>query len=117
MLFLKKKQETQDKLALPFTQAHHSNLKNTPKTLSYGGPSSISPRVSVRQENTKKMQMLVTLNEQVFPCSGTQAYSPYFRFLYMLFLDRTASSGHSKERCHLLWITQSAEDLTAVLLK
>lgn len=39
--------------------------------------------------------MLVTLNEQVIPCSGTQAYYPYFRFLYMLFLDRMASSGHS----------------------
>lgn len=39
--------------------------------------------------------MLATLNEQVFPCSETQAYSPYCRLLYMLFLDRMASSGHS----------------------
>lgn len=117
------KRGMQDKLGLPFPQTYDSNLKTTPKTFSYGGPSSTSPWVSVIKIIWIRQPHRENPNDCDPERSGLSLQCDMH--LFPLFqISVNAGFGQDGElwpfRYHrelpdVLWITQSVEDLAAVL--
>lgn len=114
----------QDKLGLPFPQIYYSNLKTSPQTLPYRGHISKSQKVSV----IKITCIRQPLRENPNAC-GPEWLGLSLQWAMCLFLlfqvsvnavsgqQAPASSGYSdiRELSDLLWISQSAWDLAAVL--